>query len=563
MNTRLLMVQLTLVLGAGWIAGLLARAARLPVLVGFILAGLVIGPHTPGWAANRDIVENVANLGVVFLMFSVGMQLSLDEMAEVRKEAVWGGLAQIILTVALGVGLSVAMGWTVSAGLVVGCAIALSSTAVMVRVLEERGELGSAHGRIILGILVVQDLAVIAMAVLLPLLGPDRDGSGGLKALVLGIGRAGLFIGAVILLASRVVPAFLRMLVRMRSRELLLLGCVFISIGSALAAEAFGVELALGAFMAGLVISESEYADEVLSQIRPLRDVFASVFFVSVGMLLDPAFVLRHWWQALALILAVMVGKSLIATLAVRATGRHLKTSLQVGFGLGQIGEFSFVLGGIGVSAGVLAQESAGLLLAAAVVTIVATPLLSSAGGRIYQWMARNPLLASRVAVAPEPKGEDMEYGCGDARVLLLGYGRVGRSLSETLRRQGIPHTVVEYDPIAARAAHQAGLPVVHGDASSEAVVAKALTPCLELVLVALPEAPTAEVVVRSIRLREPTIPILVRVHREEDVAPLLAAGANSAIYAESLAAVEMARQAQEILHTPLEPQHAAAPAGG
>lgn len=552
MSAHVLLVQLGVVLTAGWIGGTLARLMRLPVMVGFLLAGLAIGPHTPGITASREVVENVANLGVVLLMFSVGLQFSLHELAEVRREAVGGGLLQIGSTILLGLGVSRLIGWDMKAGLFVGCAVALSSTAVVVRALEERGELGSVHGLIILGISVVQDLAVVAMAVLLPLLAVPGSGIEGFRALGLAMGRASLFIAGVLVLASRGIPWVLAQVSRLRSRELFTLAVLTLCVGAAMAADAAGLELALGAFLAGLVVAGSDYADEVLVQVRPLRDVFASVFFVAVGMLQDPVFVWERWSAVLSLVLAISLGKSLLAALSVYLMGRHARTSLQVGFGLGQIGEFSFVLVGIGVARGVVSTEIAGAVLASAVLTILLTPLVSALAVPLYERLASIGLLKPYREPLADSALVDMAEGCEASEAVVLGYGRVGRIVSDGLRRAGIPHTVVDYDSMAAHAADHQGLAVVYGDASSDAVLQRALTPCVSLVVIALPEAPTTEIAVRNIRQLRPDVTILARVHRSEDEQHILEAGADATIYAENLAGSEMLRLAMERLGRPL-----------
>jgi len=564
MSAHVLLLQLALVLAAGLAGGIIARAMRLPVMVGYLLAGLAVGPYTPGVVARHDVVSNVANLGVVLLMFSVGLQFSLRELVEVRREALWGGLGQIAATVLLGIGVSRMLGWQLTAGVFVGCAIALSSTAVVVRVLEERGELGSARGRIVLGILVVQDLAVIAMSVLLPVLGPSGAGPGWLPVLLQAVARAAVFIGALLYLASRGVPWFLAQIARLRSRELFVLTVVTVCMGAALAAEATGVELALGAFMAGLVVAGSQYADEVLVQIRPLRDVFASVFFVSVGMLLDPGFVVRHWVGVLALLLSIALGKPLIAALAVYLTGRHARTALQVGFDLGQIGEFSFVLAGISVTRGVAGADVAGMILAAAVLTIILTPAVSRAGVPTYHLLRRSRLLPARLEALPDRALPDIARGCESARALVLGYGRVGRIVSQGLHRASVAHTVVDLDPVAARLADANGAAVIYGDAASDTVLTTALTPCVDLVVVALPEAPTTEVVVRTIRTLNDRVPIIARVHRTDDEESILSAGAVAAIYAETLAGDEMLRLGMRYLAPgAAESAHAREPVAG
>ncbi len=279
--------QIGIVLIAALIGGLVARALRLPVLIGYLIAGIAVGPHTPGFIAQESTVGTVADLGVALLMFAVGVQFSLDELNHVRKTALVGGGAQIVGTIILGVLLGLAFGWGVYGGLFLGCAIALSSTAVMLKVLEERGELGSSHGNVMLGILVVQDLSLVLMIVLLPALAAlQTEGVRALASVGIALLKALLFLGITVLMATRGAPALLNRVARSGSRELFLLTVVCLCLIAGYTAEQLGLGLALGAFLAGIVVSESGFAQEVFSQIRPLRDVFASIFFVSVGMLL-------------------------------------------------------------------------------------------------------------------------------------------------------------------------------------------------------------------------------------------------------------------------------------
>ena len=289
MDERAFLFNLGIALGAALLGGLLARLLRLPVLVGYLLAGIAVGPHTPGIIASAATVKVVAKLGVALLMFAVGVHFSLDELRAVRRTALLGGGVQIVATVLLGLALGMAFGWGTFGGLFFGCALALSSTAVMMKVLEERGEIGTAHGKVMLGILVVQDLALVAMVVLLPALALFvQDGAGALSVVGWALLRAALFLAAVVLLATRAVPALLHLVARAGSREVFLLTVVSICLVTALAAEEAGLGIELGAFLAGIIVSETDYAHEVFAQVRPLRDVFDSLFFVSIGMLLDP-----------------------------------------------------------------------------------------------------------------------------------------------------------------------------------------------------------------------------------------------------------------------------------
>jgi monovalent cation:H+ antiporter-2, CPA2 family len=358
-------------LSAALLGGLVARTLKLPVLIGYLVAGVLIGPHTPGLIADGVTVRTVADLGVALLMFAVGVQFSLEELHPIRRTAILGGMAQLLGTILLGLGLGSALGWGLYGGLFVGCALALSSTAVLLRLLEERGELGTKHGQLMLGLLVVQDLSLVLMVTLLPALATPV---GLMSTLGLALLKAVAFLGVTVLLALYVVPKLLDRIAHTGSRELLLLASVCLCLGTGFLADRAGLGLPLGAFLAGIILSESPYAHEVFSQIRPLRDVFSSLFFVSVGMLLDPAFVARNLGAVLATVATILIGKTLLTALSLRWLGWSVQTALRVGLGLAQIGEFSFVLTTLGASRGLISPQISGVLLASALITLLLAP---------------------------------------------------------------------------------------------------------------------------------------------------------------------------------------------
>ncbi len=543
--------EVGLVLVAALAGGLVARALHLPVLVGYLLAGIAVGPHTPGFIADEQAVRTVADLGVALLMFAVGVQFSLKELNHVRRAALVGGAAQIGGTILLGLLLGVAFGWGVYGGVFLGCALSLSSTAVMLRVLEERGELGTAHGNVMLGILVVQDLSLVLMIVLLPALaafGSDRAGA--LGSVGTALLKALLFLLVTVLMATRGVPALLDRVARTGSRELFLLAVICLCLVAGYAADRMGLGLALGAFLAGIVVSESAYAHEVFSQVRPLRDVFASLFFVSVGMLLDPSFVLANWPVVTAVVLAILIGKSLITMLPLYLLGLQGRTVVLVGLGLAQIGEFSFVLATVGSARNLIGPEIAGVILSSALITILLAPFVSGGAGALYQAMNRVPALARRMNRSHEQMPVNEDAG-SDARVLILGSGRVGRYVSDALRAKQVPHVVVDYDTSAATRARESGVRVVYGDATAEGVLAQAAPGQAELAVVALPEAAITEMAVRLLKQMAPNLPVVARVHRGIDIPRLRAAGADAVIHAEFEAGTEMMRQGLDRLGFP------------
>ncbi len=544
MDERAFLFNLGIALGAALLGGLLARLLRLPVLVGYLLAGIAVGPHTPGIIASAATVKVVAKLGVALLMFAVGVHFSLDELRAVRRTALLGGGVQIVATVLLGLALGMAFGWGTFGGLFFGCALALSSTAVMMKVLEERGEIGTAHGKVMLGILVVQDLALVAMVVLLPALALFvQDGAGALSVVGWALLRAALFLAAVVLLATRAVPALLHLVARAGSREVFLLTVVSICLVTALAAEEAGLGIELGAFLAGIIVSETDYAHEVFAQVRPLRDVFASLFFVSIGMLLDPSFLAGNAFQVGVVVLAIVIGKALISLTAIYALGWHGRTAILGGLGLAQIGEFSFVLATVGSAKRLIPAEIGGIILAAALVTLLLAPFVYSAAFPLYGALNKIPFFSRRLNRTRHAGDPFAKGACSDARVLVLGYGRIGQYVSDALRAKRVPHLVVDYDAGAQRSLLGTGVPALYGDATSPSVLERAEPRCVQLAVVALPEADATEMAVRALREIAPQLPVLARVHRGTDIPRMRRAGAEAVIYAEFEAGTEMIRQ--------------------
>jgi len=547
--------ELGLVLAAAFVGGYAARAVGLPVLTGYLLAGIAVGPHTPGFIADQAAVRTVADLGVALLMFAVGVQFSLEELRHVRKTAILGGGVQMAGTALLGLGLGWLFGWGVYPGLFLGCALALSSTAVLMKLLEERGELGTAHGNVMLGILVTQDLSLIGMMVLLPALAEvGTSGTGALGAVVVAVAKALLFLAATVVMATRVAPAVLERVARTGSRELLLLAAVCLCLGAGFAAERMGLGLALGAFLAGLVVSESDFAHEVFSQVRPLRDVFASLFFVSVGMLLDPGFVAAAWPEVLAVVATLLLGKPLATMVPLHLLRWHGRTTVLAGLGLAQIGEFSFVLATAGTAQGLVEARLGSVILASALVTLLLTPFVYGSADRAYQLANRWPPLSRLLNRPPGPEDQAAEQDrrdVVDARVLVLGSGRVGRYVSDALLARGISHAIVDFDPFAVDKRRERGVPVIYGDATSESVLAQLHPEKAELAVIALPEADATEMALRLLKRMAPKLPVVARVHRGRDIPRMRRAGADAVIQAEFEAGMEMVRQTLDRLGAP------------
>lgn len=532
--------EVGVVLIAALIAGLAARALRLPVLVGYLLAGIIVGPHTPGFVADEATVRSMADFGIVLLMFAVGVQFSLGELNHARKAALTVGGAMLGGSIALGMLLALTFGWGAQGGLLLGCALFLSSTAVMLRILDERGELGSKHGTVMLGVLVVQDLSFVLMAVLLPALG-SMSQPGGIAWASIGAAllKAILFLLGTLLVATRVAPAVLDRLARTGSRELFLLGVICLCLLAAFAAEKMGLGAALGAFLAGIVIAESPYAHEVFAQVRPLRDVFSALFFVSVGMLLDPGFVVANWVPVLSVTLAILIGKPLATFGAMHMLGYQRRTSLKVALGLAQIGEFSFVLASMGAIGGELGETLGRVILSAALITLLLTPFVYDAAEPVYRLLSRGE--TPIVETENEPLGG--EHGAERNDVIILGYGRVGRYVSNALRARNISHVVVDYSTDVLERLRGTEVQTVFGDVTAANVIAHLRPREARLAVVALPESVSSEMAVRLLKKEAPNLPVIVRLHRGIDIPRLRAAGADAVVHAEFEAGTEMIRQ--------------------
>jgi monovalent cation:H+ antiporter-2, CPA2 family len=539
------LIDLGVALVAALLAGLAARAIRLPVVVGYLVAGLLVGPHTPGFVAGAETVRFIGDLGIVLLMFAVGVQFSLRDLGPVKRTALFGGTLQIALTIVLGIVVALLLGWDTYTGLFLGCALALSSTAIIIKILEERAELGSSHGSIQLGISVVQDLSLVVMIVLLPAIaGLGAGDIGQMPALLLALVESVAVVVATVIVAKYLVPSLLSQVVRTGSPELFLLTIVCLVLLAATGAEAVGLGYPLGAFIAGVIVSESPYSQEVFSQIRPLRDVFASIFFVSIGMLLNPEFLAEHWVPVTAVVVAILVGKAMISTLAVYLLGWHARTAFLAGIGLAQIGEFSFVLATEGARREIVDPMVADVILTSALITIFLYPFLYNLGSPFYGLVTRFELVRNLVNRRIARAGFTSAEPNLNPEVLVLGGGRVGRYVSDALRTYKIPHVVIDYDATAIARLRENDVPIIYGDASSADVVALANPQKAQLAIVALPEVAITEMAIKTLKKLAPHVPVVARVRRGIDIPRMRWAGADGVVHGEFESGVEMIRQA-------------------
>jgi CPA2 family monovalent cation:H+ antiporter-2 len=539
-----LIADLTLVVAAALAGGFVARRAGQPLIVGYILVGVVIGPFTGGLSVSHvEGIEQLAELGVALLLFSLGLEVSFRELAPVRMVALAGAAIQIAFTIAMGFGLAAALGWSWQPALWFGALIALSSTMVALKTLQAQGRIGTLSSRVMLGILVVPDLAGVPLMIVLPELSHP---AGGALRVVTATGRALALLAVIVLVATRVVPKLLALVARWNSRELFLLATTTVALGVGYAAYAFGLSLALGAFIAGLVVNESEYAHQALSDVTPLRDLFGMLFFVSVGMLLDPALL---WKQigTLALVVAIVIaGKALIFAVVVRMFGYRRVIPLAVGFTLFQVGEFAFVLASVGRASGAISGDLYALVLNTAIATMALTPVISGLTPVIYE------RFRGQRSVEPLQTINVPETGFTN-HVVIAGGGRVGRTVADALGSVNVPAVIIEIDDRRVQQARVAGTAVIYGDASHAVVLEAAHLARACTLLITVPVYTDVRAIVTAARQLRSDVPIVARADGAEAVRELYALGIEDVTSPEFEAAVEMARETLTRLHRPAE----------
>ncbi|WP_133500480.1 YbaL family putative K(+) efflux transporter [Cognatilysobacter terrigena] len=506
--------------------GGLAHRLRLSPLVGYLIAGVLMGPFTPGFIGDASLAPQLAEIGVILLMFGVGLHFSLRDLLDVKGIAVPGALVQIGFVTALGWGLARLIGWPNVTGIVFGLALSVASTVVVLRGLEERRLLDSSRGRIAVGWLIVEDLAMVLALVLLPALGGREGGNIGV-AIVMTIAKVGGFVVFMLLVGRRVIPWILERVAGTGSRELFTLCVLTIALGVAFgSAHLFGVSFALGAFFAGVILSESEFSQQAASETLPLRDAFAVLFFVSVGMLFDPMILIEEPMNVLATFLVVVLGNGIAAWGVARLLGKPGSTARLLAVSLSQIGEFSFILGSLGASLGMLSKDGQSLILAAAILSIVINPLLFALHDRIEARRERSKPEAIEVMSPPLPDGER-------PHVILIGYGRVGSELGPLLQAHDIPLVVIDDDLPLVERARAAGIPAVRGHAANPVVLTEARPERAQMALVAIPNAFESGEIIERLRELNPTISVIARAHSDAGVKYLLERGADGAVMAE------------------------------
>ena len=533
-----LVSTLAIALGLAFSLGLLANRFKLPPLVGYLIAGILIGPFTPGYVADQNIANQLAEVGVILLMFGVGLHFSLDDLLSVRAIAIPGALAQALVATPLGIAVGWWLDWTLGGGLVFGVALSVASTVVLLRLLQERRLVETERGRITVGWLVVQDLALVVVLVLLPgLAGLFRgvdvapDLAEVLLEVAIVLGKFAVFVAVMLLVGKKLIPAILHHVAHTGSRELFRLAVLAIALGVAyVAAALFGISLALGAFFAGMMLSESRLSQQAATESLPLRDAFAVLFFVSVGMLFNPAIMVEAPVALLATVFIILIAKSVAAYLVVRLYDHSSATALIIAASLAQIGEFSFILAGLGLSLKLLPEQGRDLILAGAIITILINPLLFAALDVI---LARREKPEAKEEAEAEAAREPIRPTTLKDHVVLIGHGRVGSFISSVLRQRSTPLFVIEDDDDMVADLKAEGVEALSGNAADPEVLQAANLGAARCLLVAIPDAFEGGQVVQQARAINAALPIIARAHSEAEIEHLLKHGASLVVMGE------------------------------
>ncbi|MBZ0235447.1 MAG: Kef family K(+) transporter [Deltaproteobacteria bacterium] len=542
-------------IGLAFALALVATRLRLPPLVGYVLAGVLIGPFTPGFQADLALAQQLSEIGVILLMFGVGIHFSLADLLAVRHIAIPGAVAQITIATLLGALIAWWWGWPWGSGIVFGLCLSVASTVVLLRAMESRGMLDSIDGRIAVGWLIVEDIATVLVLVLLPALAetlggraPASGSAGLLETLGLTIAKVAAFIALMAVVGSRVVPWLLERVARMGSREMFTLSVLAVALGIAFGASAlFGVSFALGAFLAGMVVNSSDLSHEAASDALPLQDAFSVLFFVAVGMLLDPSILVDDPVAVLMVVLVVMLGKSIAAFFIVVVFRHTVRTALTISASLAQIGEFSFILAALAMGLGLLPAEGHTLIVAGAILTISLNPLAFWAADRAADWMSQRPRLVAAlerdtgaIPISPPGLGDD---GPRD-HAIVIGSGRVGGAIGDILQRLQYPFVTIDHSRERVLHLRERGVNAVFGDAARPGVLAVARPDRAKLLVIATPDPYQASAIISRARAANPDIEILARAHGRDERAYLEKRGATVALVGEHELAFSLAHQA-------------------
>jgi monovalent cation:H+ antiporter-2, CPA2 family len=538
----------TIVVGIGiaFLLGAIANRLRISPLVGYLLAGVLVSPHTPGFAADQSLVNQLAEVGVILLMFGVGMHFSFKDLLSVKAIAIPGALGRMAVGTLFGMGLAWLLGWNMAGGFVFGMAVSVASTVVLLRALQERHLLDSEWGRIAVGWLIVEDFAMVLVLVLLPALAAlFHDGDAGMRinahgvpqiveTVAITLGKVVAFLALMLVVGRRVIPWILHYVAHTGSRELFRLAVLAIALGVAYgAAELFDVSFALGAFFAGMVLAESELSQQAANETLPLRDAFAVLFFVSVGMLFDPQILVRDPWAVLATLFIILVGKSVVAFMIVLAFKHPAYTAATIAASLAQIGEFSFILAALGIDLGLMTERGRDLILAGAILSILANPALLYLVERLRPWFERHVQPSPDATAAAPPKPVELPVTHLTEHAVVIGYGRVGSAIGDWLQLEGQRFFVIEAGATAIEQLRARGIEAIAGNAASPEILRTANIAAARWVFVAVPNAFEAGQIVEQARDANPTVKIVARAHFDGEVEHLKQLGADVIIMGE------------------------------
>ena len=525
--------DIIIIIVAALLGGLIAQKMRQPLLLGYILVGVIIGPFSGGLVSDPHEVEKLAEIGVALLLFALGLEFSLQDLKPVKYVALIGGSIQILLTIGYGYLIGRWLGWESGPSLWLGGLISLSSTMVILKTLMAQGMIGTLSSRVMVGILIVQDLAVVLLLILLPQL---SNPAAGLSVLVLALLKSIIFLVVMVFLGTRLLPRLLALIAHRNSRELFLLAIIAIGLGIGYSTHLLGLSFAFGAFVAGMVLSESDYGHQALSDIIPFRDLFGLLFFTTVGMLLDPVFLFANWAGVLQLVLLVAVGKSLLMAGIVRSFGYGNVIPLAVGLGMFQIGEFSFVLGRVGLDGGFLNLEQYSYVLSATIISMLITPLVSGLTVPLYSLKRRSSKKELLETVNIPKDGLS-------GHIVIAGGGRVGQHVAYILDKLDVPFVLIDLSHRTIDECKQYGYPAIYGDAAQPVVLEAANLPEARQLLITVPHITTTEAIVRFARQQQPKLNIVVRSVGAEQMEALYADGVHMVIRPELEAGLEIARQ--------------------
>ncbi|MBI4267409.1 MAG: cation:proton antiporter [Chloroflexi bacterium] len=542
MNQTDPIITIAILLALALVGGMIAHRLRQPVILGYLLVGVAVGPHALGLVGDLALIEIAATIGVTLLMFTLGLEISISQLKQASKVGIWGGVVQIVMTFIVGFFTGLALfRWPMSQAAIFGLMTSLSSTAVCLKILMERGELDSVHGRIMIGILILQDIGAVAMMVIVPLMGGSLEALP--VALALAVGKALLLGGLAIGAGLWVLPWLMGTIGGVRSRELFLLTVLVLSLGAALATQIFGLSAVFGAFLVGLVMRESRFGHQALAEITPLRDIFATLFFISLGMLLDLSFVTAHWPSILAMVGTIIIIKFLVVSSTIRFFGYGNRIAIIAGAGLFQIGEFAFIIAQAGIKTNLISEQFYYSILASTILTMLLTSLSMSLASRLSPNLPLVSPGGMPFAKKPHPvsiSGPSVESG----QVLLAGYGRTGQTIAQGLQNAGIPHVIVDIDPERIADARKSGHPCIYGDASNQNVLSHAGLNKARILLVTFPDPVALVTTVKTALQFNPKLRVIARVHRAQEIESLKSMKAVELVNPEYEASLQFLRMA-------------------